>query len=24
VLEEQEEQMLHRVFGFGDLTAARS
>ncbi len=22
VLEEQEEQMLHRVFGFGDLTAA--
>ncbi|MBI2835555.1 MAG: HlyC/CorC family transporter [Acidobacteria bacterium] len=23
VLEEQEEQMLHRVFGFGDLTAAQ-
>ena len=23
VLEEQEEQMLHRVFGFGDLTAGQ-
>jgi CBS domain containing-hemolysin-like protein len=23
VLEEEEEQMLHRVFGFGDLTAAK-